>query len=145
MSLLTVHVAVGVICDPIKGVLIAKRSAHQHQGDLWEFPGGKIETNETVMSALKRELKEELDIDVITAEPLIEISHDYKDKSVILDTWKVTAFSGKAKGLEGQPLLWVNIEHLSDYSFPEANLAIIEAIKQEPKILSSNYTNYANF
>ena len=123
-----VHVAVGVLFDSKQRVLLAKRGSHQHQGELWEFPGGKVEFGESVFAALQRELKEELGIHIISAQPLIEIKHDYKDKAVVLDTWRVTAFSGEPQGLEGQPIAWVAIHELKDYSFPEANLAIIQRL-----------------
>lgn len=128
MSKSWLHVAVGVIVNQQHQVLIAKRAAHQHQGGLWEFPGGKLEDGEEVSLALSRELKEELDIDVLDLEPLIEIRHEYHDKAVLLDTWKVTAFSGEPKGLEGQPIKWVNIAELDKYAFPEANQEIITAL-----------------
>lgn len=82
------HVAVGVIVGSDGKILIAKRPQTTHQGGLWEFPGGKVDTGESVQQALARELKEELAIDVITSEPLIQIRHHYPDKSVLLDVYK---------------------------------------------------------
>ncbi|MFC3033069.1 8-oxo-dGTP diphosphatase MutT [Pseudoalteromonas fenneropenaei] len=122
-----VKVAVGVV---LKGeqVLICKRSAEQHQGGLWEFPGGKIEASESVFSALQRELKEEVDITITKAQPLIDIDHDYGDKLVALKVLLVTDFVGEAKGLEGQPLCWVNKSQLAEYEFPAANQAILHAL-----------------
>ncbi len=123
-----VHVAAAVILSNEGCVLIARRPAHVHQGGLWEFPGGKVEAGETVVEALVRELHEELAIDVVTAEALLEVRHDYPDKSVVLDVWCVTEFMGVPVGNEGQPLCWVRVEQLQDYPFPEANLPIIEAV-----------------
>src|SRR5579872_2671749 len=77
-----VHVAVGVISDGADRILISKRAEHLHQGGLWEFPGGKVEANETVQDALRRELFEELAIEITAQQPLITIAHDYSDKSV---------------------------------------------------------------
>lgn len=132
-----VHVAVAVIMQG-QQVLIAKRPKDVHQGGLWEFPGGKVEPNERIEHALQRELREELDIDVDIlsgVEPLIRIRHDYGDKVVLLDVWKVTRFSGTAKGAEGQPIRWVHKEALIDFDFPEANKPIISAILLPPKYL----------
>lgn len=123
------HVAVGVIENKSGEILIAKRSDSAHQGGLWEFPGGKVDAGETLQSALSRELKEELAIDVLQSQPLIQIRHDYPDKSVLLDVHRVTAFSGEAKGNEGQPILWVNPDALPYYDFPAANQPIINAIR----------------
>ena len=137
-----VHVCVAVIerLHPIskeKQILIAKRLDHVHQGGLWEFPGGKVEPGESIIDALDRELFEELDIRIkpvassnirIEAlKPLIQIKHNYPDKSVFLDVWRIQSFSGDPKGKEGQEVRWVNIEALQGYAFPEANKPILRA------------------
>lgn len=130
MSTQLVHVAVGVIVGGL-GILIACRPESAHQGGLWEFPGGKVETDEPVQAALARELDEELGITVTGSQPLIEIKHDYGDKQVFLDVWWVTAFSGEPEGKEGQPIVWVKPEKLNDYAFPAANQPIITAIHDQ--------------
>ena len=123
------HVAVGVIENNFGQILIAKRPESAHQGGLWEFPGGKVDSGENCQQALFRELNEELAIQVENSEPLIQIRHDYNDKSVLLDVHKVTCFSGEPKGNEGQPVRWVNPEFLSEYAFPAANQPIIQAVR----------------
>lgn len=123
-----VHVAVGVVRNSSGQVLIARRAAHQHQGNLWEFPGGKVEVGETCHNALVRELKEELGIDVLETRSLIQIEHHYSDKSVLLDVCYVTDFRGNAYGREGQPLRWVEPKDLSQYDFPAANKPILHAV-----------------
>lgn len=110
-------------------MLIARRAEHLHQGGLWEFPGGKVEEGESVRAALERELQEELGIRVSRARPLLKVSHDYPDKQVLLDVWEVSAFSGEAHGVEGQPLAWVSPRQLPDYAFPAANQPIIAAAR----------------
>ena len=90
MSSRVVHVAVGVIVDKNENILIAKRADTAHQGGLWEFPGGKVEQGENIFAALKRELQEELAIEITATQPLIKIRHDYGDKIVLLDVHKVT-------------------------------------------------------
>ena len=122
-----VHVAAAVIRGADGRILIAKRADTQHQGGLWEFPGGKLEEGETPRAGLARELKEELGITVLDARPLIKISHDYPDKHVLLDVWEVMQFSGEPKGIEGQPLAWVASRELRNYDFPEANHPIVTA------------------
>lgn len=124
-----VHVAVGVILREDGAILIAKRPEHAHQGGLWEFPGGKVEPQESVRAALTRELHEELDIQVGAAQPLIQISHDYGDKSVLLDVWTVNEFSGIPNGKEGQPLRWCAPQELRADEFPAANVPIIHALQ----------------
>ena len=122
---LPVVVAVGVIVDDVGKVLIAKRADGLHQGGLWEFPGGKVERGETIKAALTRELFEELGIQLTVASPLVRVEHDYGDKQVVLDVWKVSAFVGEAKGVEGQPIRWVAIDDLSQFEFPAANQPIL--------------------
>ena len=123
-----VHVAVAVISDKQGQILIAKRPDAVHQGGLWEFPGGKVESGESLKTALTRELAEELGIKLVSCEPLLKISHDYHDKEVLLDVWSVTAFTGEAYGREQQPIRWVAPKFLTDYDFPEANQPILKAI-----------------
>ncbi|MDE0952814.1 MAG: 8-oxo-dGTP diphosphatase MutT [Halioglobus sp.] len=123
-----VHVAVGVILDADNHVLITRRARDAHQGGLWEFPGGKVEAHETPLAALARELREELGIAIGRTSALLDIRHDYGDKTVLLDVHVVWEFTGVAQGLEGQPLAWVTPLELSDYAFPEANVPIVVAI-----------------
>ncbi|MDH5358375.1 MAG: 8-oxo-dGTP diphosphatase MutT [Gammaproteobacteria bacterium] len=128
---MTVHVAVAVIVNNDREVLIALRQAHQHQGGFWEFPGGKVEQSETVFDALKRETAEELDLKITKASSLLQVSHQYADKAVLLDVWMVTEFDGQAKGREGQPLRWCAIDALQVDDFPAANVAIIKALQEK--------------
>lgn len=121
------HVAVGVIKNADGQILIAQRPAQVHQGGLWEFPGGKVETDESVVQALRRELQEELGITVERCEPLIKIRHHYHELSVLLDVWSVESFFGVAAGCEGQLVRWVSVNALENYDFPAANLPIIHA------------------
>ncbi len=123
------HVAVAVIMQQ-QQVLISLRKPEQHLGGFWEFPGGKVETDESVIGALGREIFEELGLQIQQAEPLIEINHDYPDKSVCLDVWWVDQFSGKPVGKEQQQIKWCPIKELADQVFPEANKPIVEAIQQ---------------
>jgi 8-oxo-dGTP diphosphatase len=124
-----VRVAVGVVCNQRGAVLVARRHAHLHQGGLWEFPGGKVDDGEPVYDALCRELLEEVGITVLRAEPLLTIEHDYSDKQVLLEVWRVLAFRGVPLGREGQPLRWLAVEELLPAEFPAANVAIIEALQ----------------
>lgn len=132
-----VHVAVGVILNPDGQVFISRRHAHLHQGNKWEFPGGKVEAGEDVYQALCRELFEECNIQVKTAAPFTLISHDYPDKQVLLDVWLVTAFSGQPLQQEGQDWRWVAQHELTAYPFPSANEVIIERLQAAPEMLGA--------
>ncbi|QBF28345.1 Nudix family hydrolase [Pseudomonas tructae] len=124
-----VHVAAAVIRGSDGRVLIARRADKQHQGGLWEFPGGKVEDGEAIEAALGRELQEELGIVVTAARPLIKVKHDYPDKQVLLDVWEVNGFTGEPHGAEGQPLAWVSARELPQYEFPAANQPIVAAAR----------------
>jgi len=123
------HVVAAVVVNRSHQVLLAKRPADRHQGGLWEFPGGKVERGEQARAALARELHEELGIDVHDARPLITIRHDYPDKSVLLDVWRVTAFGGEPHGKEGQAIEWVSPHDLPRRDFPAANHSIVTAAR----------------
>ncbi|MGL4206798.1 MAG: 8-oxo-dGTP diphosphatase MutT [Aeromonadaceae bacterium] len=123
-------VAVGVIENDRGQIFICQRASRQHQAGKWEFPGGKVEEGESLQQALRRELFEEIGIEVEACEPLLKIEHDYPDKAVLLDVWRVTAFSGKPYGKEGQPGLWVAREELANYDFPDANQPITQRVMQ---------------
>lgn len=125
----TVHVAVGVVVNRERQILVARRHENQHQGGLWEFPGGKVGAGESVQEALKRELREEVNIVVRECASLLKISHDYGDKQVLLDVWYVNVFSGEARGCEGQPVRWVSVAELDAMEFPAANCGIISAVR----------------
>lgn len=141
-----VHVAVAVIKNQQGQIFIAKRPKKSHQGDLWEFPGGKVENNETVLEALKRELLEEIDITLIQASPLIRIHHDYDDKSVLLDVWCIDEYTGEAFGKEGQKTRWIKQEEFSLYDFPAANFPIIKAVQLPNKyLITGDFENKEEF
>ncbi len=129
-----IRVAVGVVYrqqgEQIE-ILIAKRHQNQHQGGLWEFPGGKIEDGESCLEALKREFLEEVNVSINNAETLVDIKHDYGDKVVVLETMLTNDYTGLERGLEGQEVKWVSMYQLKNLDFPVANKAIIEAIKKE--------------
>lgn len=127
-----VNVAAAVIYNASASqILISFRAANKHQGNLWEFPGGKIETGESARDALSRELKEELDIIPLQLEPLLTTEHDYLDKQVKLHVWTVSAFEGSPQGMEQQDILWVPLAALHRYDFPAANKVIVDAIAEK--------------
>lgn len=130
MSCERLHIAVGVIFNQQKDrVLIARRPANVHQGGLWEFPGGKCHADEDVVTALKRELLEELNLMVDICQPLISINHDYPQQQVKLDVWSVLDWHGDIYGKEGQAIEWVAVSQLSQRQFPPANKQIINLVQ----------------
>jgi len=132
-----VHVAVGVLINADGAVLITRRPDHVHQGGLWEFPGGKVEEGESVITALQRELHEELGVTVLNTEPWLHIRHAYPDKTVLLDVWRVMAWQGEPHGREGQPLTWALPTILRTFAFPVADEPIIHALTSAGLITSA--------
>jgi 8-oxo-dGTP diphosphatase len=130
-----IHVAAAVLRDASGAVLLSRRPDGAHQGGLWEFPGGKVERGEDVLTALRRELDEELGITCIAARPLIEVSHAYPDARIWLDVWSVEQWRGTPRGRQGQPLRWVDISALSSVEMPAADIPVISAVRLPPVYL----------
>lgn len=120
--------AAAIIAANGREVLIARRPSNVDHGGLWEFPGGKLAPYETGLGGLKRELHEELGVEIRRAQPLIRIHHEYSDKHILLDVWQVHDFSGEPFGREGQAVRWVPLNELVKYPFPAANLPILRAV-----------------
>ncbi|MEA3363034.1 MAG: (deoxy)nucleoside triphosphate pyrophosphohydrolase [Thermodesulfobacteriota bacterium] len=109
-------------------VLITLRPEDKRLGGYWEFPGGKIETGESPQSALVRELREELDIEIVVGPLLETVSHCYEWGNVLILAYLCTWKSGKIKHLEVSDHCWVAAANLLDYAILEADLPIIEKL-----------------
>lgn len=121
-----VDVAVGIILDRFNGkVLVARRISKDTHHGKWEFPGGKINPQESAGDALKRELSEELGISVLIYERLESLVFNYSEITVNLNFFLVPEFAGQARGLDGQKIRWVNISDLPQLDMLEANSLII--------------------
>ena len=103
-------VAVGVIINATGEILLAQRPEDKSWSGWWEFPGGKIERDESARDALVRELQEELDIKVTTATPWVTFDYEYPKTKVRLAFFLVSAWEGTPKGLEQQKLAWTHPE-----------------------------------
>ena len=123
-----IDVAVAVIRNDAGHYLLSKRQMHQDLGGLWEFPGGKIMSGESWYAALCRECHEELGIVVQSASRMLEIWHDYGNKTVLLSVWQVEHYVHEPQGQEGQQILWVQPDALKQYPLPRANAAIIAVL-----------------
>lgn len=124
---MVIRVAAGII-ERNDEIFVALRASDKHQGGLWEFPGGKVEADETPQAALARELAEECGIEVQSIEPFHMLRHDYSDKSVELHFFRVVNFVGEPHGKEGQEVAWVQRDALSKLDFPKANIPIVEML-----------------
>jgi len=129
ISLMPTNIVLGIIRNEKYQILVAKRPDDKPFAGLWEFPGGKIEMNETAEDALKRELFEEVGIEVKHAKPLFQHTHHYADKELQFHIWEVVAFDNEPHGKEGQIINWADKTKLSELEFPPANSEFIARIQ----------------
>ncbi len=130
-----VFVVAVALLDKQRRVLLAQRPAGKKMAGLWEFPGGKVEDNETPEQALVRELHEELGItvDIADLEPLAFASHTYDDFHLLMPLFDCPRWQGELKGREGQALAWVSAADLNNYDMPPADLPLIEPLRRALK------------
>lgn len=100
------EVAAGILLDSAGRYLLGQRPEGKPYAGYWEVPGGKIEAGESVFDALKRELQEELGIDIQESEELLVLEHDYPHAYVRLHVSIIRQWQGTPRGQEGQALSW---------------------------------------
>lgn len=122
-------IGVGVVRDDSGRVLIDQRLQEGLLGGLWEFPGGKQEPGEPIEATIRRELREELAIEVTVGEELITVEHAYSHKRLRFVVHLCQWLTGEPQPLASQQVRWVAPEQLSTYPFPAANARIIAALQ----------------
>ncbi|HEY8009998.1 MAG TPA: Nudix family hydrolase [Rudaea sp.] len=127
-----IHVVAGILIDPQGRVLVTQRPHGKHLAGAWEFPGGKIEPGETAPAALRRELREELGVEIGAIEPLIGVPWQYPQKSIFLDAYQVLDYSGTPQGREGQALDWRSADDLRGLNMPPPDRPIVSALRLPP-------------
>lgn len=128
-STATIEVVAAIIHNNKQQVLLTYRHAKQHQGERWEFPGGKVEAKESLSQALTRELNEELGITPTDFTPFLTLTYAYPEKIVKLHFYEVWQFSGQPHARENQPMQWWQLTALPDLPFPEANVPVVSALQ----------------
>jgi len=125
-----VLVAACVFVNEAGAVLITKRPEGKPLAGLWEFPGGKVEADETPERALIRELKEELGVDVSAPglTPLTFVSHTYPEFHLLMPVYVCWRWRGDMAAKEGQELAWVRPEELASYAMPPADEPLKEKL-----------------
>jgi len=131
VDLKRIRVAVGILFNAQGQVLVGQRVVKDRYHQKWEFPGGKIEANESVEAALYREFKEEVGIELNDSQPFMDIQHDYPDRLVQLYVHTVKSYAGEPRSLEGQALKWVAIKDLNKLDFLQGNQAMIAKLEQD--------------
>ena len=110
-------------------VLIARRASDQHLPDSWEFPGGKVEDGEEPLAAALRELQEETGLRAAGAESLLVFVHDYPDRRLRFHAFVVREASGEVRTDGDRPWAWAPLATLDGVAMPDANRAIVRALR----------------
>jgi A/G-specific adenine glycosylase len=124
------QIGVAVIWNDRGQILIDRRKPDGLLGGLWEFPGGKVEGEETIAACIQREIQEELGIEITVGDLLIVVDHTYSHFRVTLNVHHCHHLSGEPQAIECDEIRWVTLGELDQFPFPKANLQIIEALRQ---------------
>jgi mutator protein MutT len=125
-----IEVAAGLIRQ--KGrYLIARRKQGVHLAGFWEFPGGKRETDESLVECLQRELFEELGVRIDLPIPYRIVRHNYPEKTVELHFFRCAIEEGMPAPVDCAEIRWVLPEELTQFEFPQADQVIIEALQRD--------------
>lgn len=129
----SVEVAAGLIFRTGK-LLITQRHPQDHLGGLWEFPGGKREAGETFEQCLRRELREELGVDVAVGELVETITHSYPEKTVHLRFFRCGLLNHEPQAIGCQAVVWIGSEELARYDFPAADARLLENLRNRAEL-----------
>ncbi|TEW51329.1 8-oxo-dGTP diphosphatase MutT [Psychromonas algicola] len=121
-------ISIAIVKNEQQQFLITRRQKGQHLAGKWEFPGGKVEGEESLEVAMIRELKEEVGLTAIEYTLFDSLKFQYDQLALSLNFFLVNNFTGEAKGLEGQELKWVSLAELDNYEFPKANISVIKKL-----------------
>ena len=135
MKFLFIPVASGVIVKNNK-ILIGLRAEGDSGAGMWEFPGGKIELNESSENAIKREMREELDIEVAVNQKIMKYSHRFKNIIYEISFFEINKFFGLIKKNVHDDLQWVKLASLKKYRFISGDLLFIDRILANPTLLN---------
>ena len=111
-------------------VLVGQRPVGNTLAGHWEFPGGKIEKNESPEEALIRELREELGIEAEVGELKLASTHSYGDTGIVILFYEILFWKGEPKNVHHMELRWITPGELKDLSIPDANRRILDRIEQ---------------
>ena len=123
-------IVVGGLIHQNQKILICQRKEEGDHPLKWEFPGGKLKDNENNEEALRRELKEELNLEIVEMSFFDEYLYEYEklSKKLKLIFFQIFKFEGQIQNKVHQQLKWIDISNLSDYDFLEGDLKIINKL-----------------
>ena len=125
----TIVVGAAAIFDRRKRVLITRRHEKGMLGGLWEFPGGKLEANETLESCTAREIREELGLDIAVSEELLVVHHEYSHFKLEMHVFTCRITKGRPRAIDCADFAWCRIDELEAYPYSRADLYVVEALK----------------
>ncbi|KAM3091614.1 A/G-specific adenine glycosylase [Phormidesmis sp. 146-12] len=123
------EIGVAVIWNDQQQILIDRRKSDGLLGGLWEFPGGKVEPSETIEACIRREIQEEIGIEIEVGDRLMVVDHTYTHFKVRLNVHHCQYVSGEPQAIACDEVRWVELSDLDQYPFPKANLQIIQALR----------------
>jgi 8-oxo-dGTP diphosphatase len=127
-----VNVVAAVIENENNQILCALRSPEMSIPNMWEFPGGKVEANEDIYSALEREIDEELDCKIETTKEIFnENTHEYETFIINLISIKCKVIEGTPTPSEHSKLIWLKRENLDSLNWAPADIPAVEQLIQE--------------
>ena len=126
------RVVIGIVENNAGQLLLTKRRPGAHLENHWEFPGGKVELHESFKMALRRELHEEIGIQISQVKKLIDFEYQYDDRRIHFQAYKILDYLSDVSSQEHQPLEWVHYSELDTHQMPSANIAIIDALCLSP-------------
>lgn len=124
-----VEVVAGLIQDAQGRYLVTRRRAGSHLAGLWEFPGGKRESDESLEEALRRELAEELSARFEVGERVETVRWEYSERTIVIHFYRCRLESGTIEPREDQAMDWVAPERLSELDFPPADRDLITRLR----------------
>jgi len=124
-----VEVVAALVRDDAGRYLITQRRSGSHLAGLWEFPGGKREPGESLETALRRELTEELSAQFAVGDRVETVRWEYPERTVVIHFYRCRLESGTIEPREAQTMAWVTPERLAELDFPPADRELITRLR----------------
>jgi mutator protein MutT len=131
-----------VLVDRRRRILIAQRPPGKHMAGAWEFPGGKLEPGEGSVAGLRRELREEIGVEIDRPRPLMRLRHTYSYGEVLLDVWVIRRFRGEPRSLDGQALRWCGRRELEGADLLPADRPIVGVLRLPERLCRAKSRDY---